>query len=129
MARILLIDDDVDFRTMLRRTLQRAGYEVAEAGNGQEALKQLNESSVDLVLTDIIMPDMEGVEIVMHLKRTRPELKVIVMSGGGRLTPDSYLKLALKVGAFRAFSKPFATADLLEAMEAALKPSEGSTGE
>jgi two-component system cell cycle response regulator CpdR len=129
MARILLIDDDVDFRTMLRRRLERAGYAVTEAGNGQEGLKQLNESSVDLVLTDIIMPDMEGVEAVMHLKRTRPELKVIVMSGGGRLTPDSYLKLALKVGAFRALSKPFATEDLLEAVEAALKPSEGLTKE
>jgi len=59
MARILLIDDNVDIRSMLRRTLQRAGYEVLEAGNGQEGLKQLNESSVDLVVTDIIMPDME----------------------------------------------------------------------
>jgi len=129
MARILLIDDDVDFRSMLRRTLQRAGYEVAEAGNGQEGLKQLNESSIDLVLTDIIMPDMEGVETVMHLKRTRPELEVIVMSGGGRQTPDNYLKLASKVGAFRAFIKPFATADFLEAVEAALKPSQGLTEE
>ena len=122
MARILLIDDDVDFRTMLRRTLQKAGHEVAEAGNGQEGLKQLSESLVDLVLTDIIMPDMEGVETVMHLKRTHPALKVIVMSGGGRLTSDSYLKLALKMGAFRAFGKPFETADLLEAVEEALKP-------
>jgi DNA-binding NtrC family response regulator len=122
MARILLIDDDADFRTRLRRTLQKAGYEVAEAGNGQEGLKQMSESLVDLVLTDIIMPDMEGVETVMHLKRTHPELKVIVMSGGGRLTSDNYLKLALKVGAFRAFGKPFEIADLLEAVEAALKP-------
>jgi DNA-binding NtrC family response regulator len=63
---------------MLRRTLQRAGHEVAAAGNGQEGVKQLNESSIDVVLTDIITPDMEGVETVMHLKRTHPELKVIV---------------------------------------------------
>jgi len=92
MARILLIDDDEGFRGMLQRTLQRAGYEVVASGSGKEGLDLLSRVRVDLVLTDIIMPDMDGLEIIQRLRQTQPSLKIIATSGGGRKKPDSYLK-------------------------------------
>lgn len=110
---ILLVDDDADLRSLLRRTLLRAGYSVHEAENGREGLNVLALSPVDVVVTDIIMPDMEGVEFILLLRRTRPSLRVIAMSAGGRLSPDSYLDLARRSGAIRTLAKPFDLEDFL----------------
>lgn len=117
---ILLIDDDPDLRSMLRRTLVRGGYAVQEAENGREGLKVLANSPVDLVVTDIIMPDMEGIELILQLRRTRPDLRVIAMSAGGRISPDSYLDLAKRSGAVRTLTKPFNLVDFLNVVKETL---------
>lgn len=110
---ILLVDDDESLRRALRRALEHEGYAVAEAGNGREALKQLQEVAVALVITDLIMPDSEGLELIFSLHRTQPTLPIIAMSGGGHWTPEFHLDLARHGGASHVFSKPFAVEDLL----------------
>ena len=121
MATILVIDDDESFRSMLRRTLQRAGYDVVEADEGAVGLRTLSGVSVDLVITDIIMPNMEGIETLRVLRRAYPDLKVIAMSGGGRIRADTYLDVAHTFGAFRTLAKPFDNAQLFSAVEDALR--------
>lgn len=125
---VLLIDDDPDLRSMLRRTLTRGGYVVREAENGRDGLKVLADSPVDVVVTDIIMPDMEGIELILQLRRTRPDLRVIAMSAGGRIGPDSYLDLAKRSGAVRTLAKPFNLVDFLNVVKETLAvPGAGST--
>jgi CheY-like chemotaxis protein len=121
MATILLVDDDEAFRSMLRRTLLRAGYDVLEAADGEAALGALNKETVDLVITDIIMPNMEGIETIRTLRRTYPHLRIIAMSGGGRMNPEGYLEVAKAFGAVRVLSKPFDNAQLFAAVEEALR--------
>lgn len=119
---VLLIDDDPDLRSMLRRTLVRSGYAVQEAENGREGLKVLALSPVDVVVTDIIMPDMEGIELILELRRSRPELPIVAMSAGGRIGPDSYLYLAERSGATRTIAKPFSIGPFLELVGEVLPP-------
>ncbi len=120
MAHILVIDDDQAFRDMLRRTLERAGHRITEAADGAEALRALTQLAVDLVITDIIMPGMEGIETIRALQRSHPHLKVIAMSGGGRVKPESYLDVAKAFGAVAALAKPFEKEEILGAIEVAL---------
>ena len=121
MRLILLVDDDGPIRSVLRRTLERAGYAVVEATDGRSALAALAHNSVDLVLTDIIMPDMEGIELLRELKKALPELPVIAMSGGGILAASLYLQMAADMGAVRVLSKPFDSADMLSAVAAMVR--------
>jgi CheY-like chemotaxis protein len=120
LAIILVVDDDDAFRSMLRRTLQRAGYDVVEATDGKAALEALSGAMVDLVITDIVMPNMEGIETIRALRRSYPQLKIIAMSGGGRLKPEGYLDVAKLFGAFRVLRKPFESEELLASVEEAL---------
>jgi len=113
---VLLIDDDPAMRSMLVRALTRAGYVVHQAGDGREGLKVLDGHEVSLVVTDIIMPDVEGVELIFRLKKTHPGLPVIAMSGGGRMSPKGYLDVAKSCGAARTISKPFDLQQLLDAI-------------
>ena len=83
--RILLVDDDEAVRSVLRRSLVKAGYEVHEAGEGGAALKLLASAPADLIITDLVMPEMEGIEFIMALRKTHPKLPVIAMSGGGKV--------------------------------------------
>jgi DNA-binding NtrC family response regulator len=119
---ILLVDDDEQLRSMLRRALLRTGYQVHEAGNGRQALNLLAEASVQAVVTDIIMPDMEGIELILELRRSRPELPIVAMSAGGRIGPDSYLYLAERSGATRTIAKPFSIGPFLELVGEVLPP-------
>jgi CheY-like chemotaxis protein len=121
MAHILLIDDDEAFRSMLRRTLQRLGHTVTEAADGAAALRVLRDATVDLVMTDIIMPGMEGIETIRALRRGHPQLNVIAMSGGGRIKAEGYLDDAKAFGAVRVLRKPFDGEELLAALEDALR--------
>ncbi len=120
MATILVVDDDDLFRSMLRRTLERRGHSVIEAAEGRAALRTLDEARVDLVITDIVMPDMEGIETIQALRRTHPHLRIIAISGGGRIRAENYLEIATAFGAFRVFSKPFDNQDLFRAIDEAL---------
>ncbi|MBI9075287.1 MAG: response regulator [Desulfatibacillum sp.] len=117
MARILVVDDDVNITSMLRRLFQRRGYEVDEAANGKKALQIMDQNLPDLVITDIIMPEMEGAELIMEIRKRAPRVKIIAISGGGRIQPADYLDLAEKLGANRSFAKPVKQNDMLAAVE------------
>lgn len=120
-CQILLIDDDRDLRTMLTRALVRFGYSVTEADNGREALARLETTTFDLLVTDIIMPDMEGIELILKLRRSMPQLPVIAMSAGGRIGPDSYLSLARRSGAAVTLVKPFGLDEFIAAVKTVLE--------
>lgn len=124
MATILLIDDETAVRDTMRRLLERYGHEVREAANGREALKAPPE--YDLVITDINMPEMDGIEVIMALTERRPGLPVIAISGGGRLPKDLLLSSADMLGAVTTLPKPFDLSELIEAVDAAL--ASGETG-
>ena len=117
MKRILVIDDDTQFRQMLGQMLERAGYEVLEAANGKEGIELCQQAPTDLIITDIIMPEKEGVETIIELKRDFQDVKIIAVSGGGRADSKDYLKIAKRLGADRIFSKPFDREELLAAIE------------
>jgi CheY-like chemotaxis protein len=121
MARILVVDDDEQVRTMLRRTLEREGYEVEEAADGQAALDAHRRQAADLLIVDIVMPEKEGLETIFELRRDYPEVKVIAISGGGHLAPQGYLDTAARFGAQRTFAKPVDRDELLEAIRQLLQ--------
>ena len=116
MAKILIIDDDIQFRKMLRQVLERAGYEVSEAEDGNEGTRVYETEPIDLVITDLIMPKKEGIETISELKKKYPYIKIIAISGGGRVGPESYLTFAEKLGALYTFSKPLDRDKVLEAV-------------
>lgn len=117
MRRILVIDDEPYILLMLKEMLEKAGYEVDLASNGREGMALFEKDSADLVITDIFMPDKEGLEVILELKKRRPELKIIAMSGGGRTFPGSYLETAKHFGADIIFQKPFKQKDLISAVK------------
>ena len=114
MARILVVDDNDKVRMMLRMTLESEGYEVSEAPDGDVAIQLFQETPVDLVITDIVMPEKEGIETIMELRRIAPELKIIAISGGGRIRPENYLYTAQVCGANKTFVKPIDQSVLLD---------------
>src|SRR5258706_2470748 len=120
--KILLVDDDVLFRNVLCRALIYSGYDVFPAGNGREALAEYRLSPADLVLTDIVMPDKEGLETIGELRRLNPAAKIIAMSGGGLMNPKDYLLLARKMGVAATLQKPFTHEELLKTLESVLSP-------
>jgi YesN/AraC family two-component response regulator len=107
MARILVIDDELPIAVMLKRMLERTGHEVAIASNGVEGLKLFETFCPDLLITDIVMPEKEGLELIIDLKKNNPDLKIVAISGGGRFQYDGYLTSAKHLGANLVFSKPF----------------------
>jgi DNA-binding NtrC family response regulator len=116
-ARILIIDDEVQIREMLGQMLTREGYEVVHAPNGKEGMRVCRQQAIDLIITDIIMPEKDGIEMILELRHDFPDLKVIAISGGGRLGPDGYLEMAKKLGAHRTFFKPFNRKEILDAVQ------------
>jgi DNA-binding NtrC family response regulator len=120
MTKILVIEDDSSFRNVLVQMLARAGYDVRQAGDGNQAVEVCADFQPDLVLTDIIMPDKEGLETIQDLLALNPNLKIIAMSGGGKFGPDSYLPLAQKLGAKATLQKPFMREELITTIEEVL---------
>lgn len=116
MARILVIEDDVQVLGMLRRALERAGFEVIPTTDGKRALEIHRKEPADLVITDLIMPEKEGIEIIRELRRDFPDVKIIAISGGGRIGSTSYLKMAQTLGAHRTLAKPFERKEMLAAV-------------
>jgi len=120
VKKILLVDDDDSFRKMLRLTLVKIGYHVVEARDGNEALKLHRDVSPDVVLSDLIMPEKEGLETIRELRRLHPEAKIVAMSGGGRVTATDYLRIAKAMGADRTLAKPFSTDELTITLDSLL---------
>ena len=114
MARILVIDDDEQVRKALRALLQREGYDVAEAPDGREGMKAVQEHIPDLVMADIIMPEQDGLETIRKIRKDYPDVKVVAISGGGDLEPRFYLHFASGFGALRTLTKPFERQELLD---------------
>jgi DNA-binding NtrC family response regulator len=117
MSYILVVDDDTNFRQMLAQTLERAGYRVVEAEDGNVALKACETEVPGLVITDILMPEKEGLETIQELRAKYPEVNIIAMSGGGRISPDSYLPLAKSLGAVKTLQKPFRREEVIKAVQ------------
>ena len=114
MTRILVADDDDAIRHILKEYLEKAGYDVLVAQNGAEALKLGRATPIDLLITDILMPEKEGLETIMEFRRQFPSVKIIAMSGGGTVEAEVYLDFAKTLGAQKIFAKPFELKDLLE---------------
>jgi DNA-binding response OmpR family regulator len=117
MPGILIVEDDRELREMLKISLIRHKYTVLEAADGKEAITHFKPSITDLVITDLIMPDEDGLKVIMRLREIKPSLRVIAISGGGKAGPGSYLNLAKALGANAVFSKPFSVNELIAKIE------------
>lgn len=120
MANILVIDDDDIFRDVLVGALRQAGHTVREAGDGNEGLRLFHEQPAELVLTDIVMPEKEGLDTIRDLRREFPAARIIAMSGGLAHDPKLYLHMAEKFGASAVLAKPFPLTELYKTVDAAL---------
>ncbi len=117
MKRILIIDDEPHILLMLKKMLERSGYEIDLASNGDEGLRLFKNKPSDLVITDIIMPEKEGLETIRGMKKLQPELKIIAMSGGGKISADNYLETAKIFGASSIIEKPFSQQDMISSVK------------
>jgi YesN/AraC family two-component response regulator len=116
MARVLLIEDDDAVRSSLARILALLGHAVTEARNGKEGLELFSASGADLVITDLVMPEKEGLEVMMEIKKTHPNTRIIAISGGGRRAPGDILKIARHLGAARVLAKPMSFEEIKTAV-------------
>jgi CheY-like chemotaxis protein len=114
MAKILVFDDEPSILLMIKKMLEKAGHEVDVALNGKEGMTIFERNKPDLLITDIIMPEKEGLETIFELRRKYPDLKIIAISGGGRIGPDGYLHGAKLLGANAVFTKPLIPKEFLQ---------------
>ena len=121
MALILIIDDEPQIRSMLKLMLERDGYDVAEAPDGIEGIRVYRQKPADLVITDLIMPNKDGIGMIIDLKKEFPNVKIIAMSGGGLNKPEGYLKGAKKLGAACTLTKPIDRDEMLRTIKDVLQ--------
>lgn len=119
--RILVVDDDEAMRLVLRQSLTREGHVVTLARNGVDAQRVLDGAEVDLVITDLVMPEVEGLQLIRSLRREPVPPKVIAISGGGRGSANSYLELAEVLGAAATLAKPFASQALNDTIDRVMR--------
>ncbi|GAB6904929.1 Response regulator receiver protein (modular protein) [Desulfosarcina cetonica] len=117
---ILIVDDDPQIRKLLNVTLRRSGYATLEAADGHQALRRFRQTPVDLVITDLIMPKKEGIETILEMRKERPAMPIIAISGGGQLDPRTYLDIAEKIGVVETMVKPIDIARLVARVAAHL---------
>ena len=127
MARILIVDDEEDVRIALKQVLERAGYEVSVAASGNEGLEFMKQEGADLVITDVIMPGIDGIATAKEIREKYRDTRIIVISGGGRTSPEpyepdaistrSYLASASNAGADQTLTKPFDREELLRVVQ------------
>lgn len=117
MADIMVIDDDTQALALIRNMLETAGHSVTAVSSGGIALKTFNSFQTDIVVTDIVMPDIDGLEVIVQIKKNNPSTKVIAVSGGGRVVRADFLSMAKSVGADVILRKPFTQEDLLTAVD------------
>jgi CheY-like chemotaxis protein len=116
MIKVLLVDDDADFRSMLQSALQLAGYTVAVARNGREAVAVQRRSRSDVMITDLFMPESDGFEAIEAFRRDFPATRIIAVSGGASLVKTNYLDAAGLMGVDATLQKPFDVEDLLRVL-------------
>jgi two-component system, chemotaxis family, chemotaxis protein CheY len=117
MAKILVIEDDTIVRMTVARLLEDAGYQVLCAVDGRQGMALFRSEQPDLVITDIIMPEQEGIQTITEMSKARPDAKIIAMSGGGRIGNIDFLKIAQALGAMDVVPKPFDPDFLLAVVE------------
>ena len=121
MARILIIDDEAMIRDLFVNILEREGHETITASDGKDGVKIHRENPADLIITDLIMPEKEGIETIMELRRDFLDVKIIAMSGGGKIDPETYLQIAKTMGAIEIITKPFDIRELLKTVQELLE--------
>ncbi len=126
MAKVLVIDDDPGFRRMIRMILARMRHDVVEAQDGNEGIDRFRVEQPDLVISDIVMPNKEGIQTILEIRALAPDACIIAMSGGGVSLGIGYLGAALKLGANQILSKPFRPAELVAMVERLLPAEVGS---
>ena len=114
---ILIVDDEPGIRELLGMILETAGHSVAAAEDGLEAPKIMASRDIDIVITDLLMPERDGLEFITEIRSKYPKVKIIAMSGGGHIARDSYLRIARNFGAHYLLEKPFSQAGVLTAIE------------
>jgi CheY-like chemotaxis protein len=114
MTKILVIDDDPAVRSVIRQALEDESFGVVEAEDGREGIAQFRAHKPDIVITDIIMPEVEGIETIMTIRQMAPNVRLIAISGGGRIRYADFLDAALHLGADRVLPKPFEDEVLVE---------------
>ncbi len=117
MKKILIIDDEPPIPKMLKKLLEKNSYQVLEASDGKQGIESYKEHDPDLIITDLIMPEKEGLETIGQLKKLNPNVKIVAISGGGVNDPKMYLHLAENLGAIKAFSKPIDNEILISAIK------------
>jgi DNA-binding NtrC family response regulator len=120
MSYILIIDDEQSIRDLLSDVFASAGFDVGVAESGLQGIRMVAARKPDLVVTDILMPDKEGLETILELKRSAPDLPIFAMSGGSLNGPIDVLGMARRFGAIRVYAKPFDPFDMLQAAQAQL---------
>lgn len=120
MSAILLVDDDTSVLDVMSEMLRLEGHEVTIAENGEQAVACVSQDDFDLVITDLIMPEKEGLETIADIRRQFAEIPIIAISGGGRLGPNDYLETARFIGANATLAKPFARTELIKAVDSLL---------
>lgn len=122
MAHILVIDDEESVRLVIRQILTREAHTVVEAENGRTGIQAFYDEAPDLVITDIIMPEQEGIEVILEIKRANPSAKILAISGGGHWHDrDFCLRAAKQLGAEAALRKPFSRNQLLAEVDNVLR--------
>jgi len=120
-ARILVVDDDEKIRRLLANMLKTQDYEVVEAENGRQGCERYRACEPDLLITDLVMPEQNGIDMILELKREFPKLRVMAISGGGGITGSfDYLPIAKLIGAVHILQKPFGMQQLKDAVADAL---------
>lgn len=119
-ARILIIDDEPALRDLFKALLEMHGHTVSIAQHGREAMAILGEHSFDIVMTDVLMPEQDGIETIVQIRGRWPGLRVLAMSGGGHLDANYYLRVARSLGATSLLQKPFSADELLHAIRGLL---------
>ena len=124
MAKIFVFDDEISILLMLKKMLEKDGHEVETALNGKEGIDLFEKGKPDLLITDIIMPEKEGLETIFTIRKKYPDLKIIAISGGGRIGPDEYLPVAKLLGASVVFHKPLIPKEFMQTVSALLNEKE-----
>jgi CheY-like chemotaxis protein len=121
MARILIIDDEAMMLDLIVKILEREGYETVVASGGKDGIKIQRENPADLSITDLIMPEKDGLETIMELRQDFKDVKIIAMSGGGKIGSETYLQIAKTMGAIGTIAKPFDRKELLKTVQELLE--------
>jgi DNA-binding response OmpR family regulator len=120
MAQVLVVDDEEPMRKFIRIVLQQDGYSVAESSNGKNAIEIIRDTSIDLMISDVVMPDMDGIELIRETRKAHPKMKILAISGAGIGGPWLYLNIAECLGADAILMKPFSPDQLIEKVSAVL---------